>query len=149
MRRVAASSMPSSSSCSVENVVSAPQKPAPSSSRRYPRTPRAITSPSTNAPATLTRNVAHGHCPGAGGQRLGHARPGERSRDAADEHRRQLPHGRQYRARAMSRSGELMRLATAGSVDDGKSTLIGRLLYDSKALMADEVRARRGRPRPR
>jgi bifunctional enzyme CysN/CysC len=32
-----------------------------------------------------------------------------------------------------------MRLATAGSVDDGKSTLIGRLLYDSKALMADEV----------
>src|SRR6188474_3060013 len=34
---------------------------------------------------------------------------------------------------------ELLRLATAGSVDDGKSTLIGRLLYDSKALMADEV----------
>ena len=32
-----------------------------------------------------------------------------------------------------------MRLATAGSVDDGKSTLIGRLLYDSKSLMADEV----------
>jgi bifunctional enzyme CysN/CysC len=32
-----------------------------------------------------------------------------------------------------------MRLATAGSVDDGKSTLIGRLLYDAKALMADEV----------
>jgi bifunctional enzyme CysN/CysC len=37
------------------------------------------------------------------------------------------------------RTGELMRLATAGSVDDGKSTLIGRLLYDAKALMADEV----------
>ena len=35
--------------------------------------------------------------------------------------------------------GELLRLATAGSVDDGKSTLIGRLLYDSKALMADQV----------
>jgi bifunctional enzyme CysN/CysC len=33
----------------------------------------------------------------------------------------------------------LLRLATAGSVDDGKSTLIGRLLYDSKALMADQV----------
>ncbi|WP_297593153.1 hypothetical protein, partial [Mycobacterium sp.] len=29
----------------------------------------------------------------------------------------------------------LLRLATAGSVDDGKSTLIGRLLYDSKAVM--------------
>ena len=39
----------------------------------------------------------------------------------------------------MKRSGELLRLATAGSVDDGKSTLIGRLLYDSKSLMADEV----------
>jgi bifunctional enzyme CysN/CysC len=35
--------------------------------------------------------------------------------------------------------GELLRLATAGSVDDGKSTLIGRLLYDSRALMADEL----------
>ena len=33
----------------------------------------------------------------------------------------------------------LLRFATAGSVDDGKSTLIGRLLYDSKALMADQV----------
>jgi bifunctional enzyme CysN/CysC len=33
----------------------------------------------------------------------------------------------------------LLRLATAGSVDDGKSTLIGRLLYDSKSLMADQV----------
>jgi bifunctional enzyme CysN/CysC len=34
---------------------------------------------------------------------------------------------------------DLVRLATAGSVDDGKSTLIGRLLYDSKALMADQI----------
>jgi bifunctional enzyme CysN/CysC len=34
---------------------------------------------------------------------------------------------------------ELLRLATAGSVDDGKSTLIGRLLYDAKALMSDQV----------
>jgi bifunctional enzyme CysN/CysC len=33
----------------------------------------------------------------------------------------------------------LLRFATAGSVDDGKSTMIGRLLYDSKALMADEL----------
>jgi bifunctional enzyme CysN/CysC len=36
---------------------------------------------------------------------------------------------------------ELLRLATAGSVDDGKSTLIGRLLYDSKSLMSDQVAA--------
>src|ERR671917_1766700 len=45
---------------------------------------------------------------------------------------------------------DLLRLATAGSVDDGKSTLIGRLLYDAKAVLADqlahveEVSARRG-----
>jgi bifunctional enzyme CysN/CysC len=32
----------------------------------------------------------------------------------------------------------LLRLATAGSVDDGKSTLIGRLLYDAKAVMEDQ-----------
>ena len=34
---------------------------------------------------------------------------------------------------------ELLRLATAGSVDDGKSTLIGRLLYDSKAIYEDQL----------
>jgi bifunctional enzyme CysN/CysC len=39
------------------------------------------------------------------------------------------------------RPAELLRLATAGSVDDGKSTLIGRLLYDAKALMADQMPA--------
>jgi sulfate adenylyltransferase large subunit len=33
----------------------------------------------------------------------------------------------------------MLRVATAGSVDDGKSTLIGRLLYDSKSLMSDHV----------
>ncbi|HEX7133742.1 MAG TPA: GTP-binding protein [Iamia sp.] len=36
---------------------------------------------------------------------------------------------------------ELLRLATAGSVDDGKSTLIGRLLYDSKAIFQDQLDA--------
>jgi len=35
----------------------------------------------------------------------------------------------------------LLRLATAGSVDDGKSTLIGRLLYDSKAIFEDQLLA--------
>jgi bifunctional enzyme CysN/CysC len=34
---------------------------------------------------------------------------------------------------------ELLRFATAGSVDDGKSTLIGRLLYDSKAVFEDQL----------
>src|SRR6516162_2021589 len=38
----------------------------------------------------------------------------------------------------MATSTTLLRLATAGSVDDGKSTLIGRLLYDSKAVMEDQ-----------
>ena len=33
-----------------------------------------------------------------------------------------------------------LRFLTAGSVDDGKSTLIGRLLYDSRALLADQLR---------
>jgi bifunctional enzyme CysN/CysC len=37
------------------------------------------------------------------------------------------------------RAPQLLRFATAGSVDDGKSTLIGRLLYDSKSLLADQV----------
>jgi sulfate adenylyltransferase large subunit len=36
---------------------------------------------------------------------------------------------------------ELLRFITAGSVDDGKSTLIGRLLYDSKSLLQDQVAA--------
>jgi bifunctional enzyme CysN/CysC len=36
---------------------------------------------------------------------------------------------------------ELLRIATAGSVDDGKSTLIGRLLLDSKAIYEDQLRA--------
>jgi sulfate adenylyltransferase subunit 1 len=36
---------------------------------------------------------------------------------------------------------ELLRFTTAGSVDDGKSTLIGRLLYDSKSIFEDQIEA--------
>jgi sulfate adenylyltransferase subunit 1 len=36
---------------------------------------------------------------------------------------------------------QLLRFTTAGSVDDGKSTLIGRLLYDSKAIFEDQMEA--------
>src|SRR5437762_451321 len=36
---------------------------------------------------------------------------------------------------------ELLRLATAGSVDDGKSTLIGRLLFDTKSIFEDQLDA--------
>jgi sulfate adenylyltransferase large subunit len=38
-----------------------------------------------------------------------------------------------------TRTRELLRIATAGSVDDGKSTLIGRLLYDSKQILSDQL----------
>ncbi len=38
-----------------------------------------------------------------------------------------------------TRTSELLRFATAGSVDDGKSTLIGRLLHDSKAILEDQL----------
>ena len=38
-----------------------------------------------------------------------------------------------------SRPVDILRLATAGSVDDGKSALIGRLLYDSKQVLTDQL----------
>lgn len=38
-------------------------------------------------------------------------------------------------------NNQLLRFSTAGSVDDGKSTLIGRLLYDSKAIFEDQLEA--------
>ena len=38
-------------------------------------------------------------------------------------------------------NNQLLRFTTAGSVDDGKSTLIGRLLYDSKAIFEDQLAA--------
>jgi|CZKG01.1.fsa_nt_gi bifunctional enzyme CysN/CysC len=41
--------------------------------------------------------------------------------------------------RLTERPADLLRFATAGSVDDGKSTLIGRLLYDSKQVLADQL----------
>jgi sulfate adenylyltransferase large subunit len=44
-------------------------------------------------------------------------------------------------AETPGRSMDLLRFATAGSVDDGKSTLIGRLLLDSKAIFADQLEA--------
>ncbi len=42
---------------------------------------------------------------------------------------------------AVEAPSELLRFATAGSVDDGKSTLIGRLLYDSKQIFEDQLEA--------
>ncbi|GIG30061.1 sulfate adenylyltransferase subunit 1 [Cellulomonas marina] len=40
-----------------------------------------------------------------------------------------------------ARARDLLRLATAGSVDDGKSTLVGRLLHDTKSVLADQLAA--------
>jgi sulfate adenylyltransferase subunit 1 len=42
-------------------------------------------------------------------------------------------------AGSLTRTSELLRFSTAGSVDDGKSTLIGRLLYDSKSVFEDQL----------
>jgi sulfate adenylyltransferase subunit 1 len=56
----------------------------------------------------------------------------------------------QHKQLQSNNSTELLRFTTAGSVDDGKSTLIGRLLYDSKSIFQDqydaieEVSKRRG-----
>ncbi|MGB1307427.1 MAG: sulfate adenylyltransferase subunit 1 [Oceanihabitans sp.] len=41
----------------------------------------------------------------------------------------------------MLENNQLLRFTTAGSVDDGKSTLIGRLLYDSKSIFEDQLEA--------
>jgi sulfate adenylyltransferase subunit 1 len=41
----------------------------------------------------------------------------------------------------LDRDVEMLRFATAGSVDDGKSTLVGRLLHDSKSVLADTLEA--------
>ncbi len=46
---------------------------------------------------------------------------------------------------AAERSKDLLRFSTAGSVDDGKSTLIGRLLYDTRSVYEDQVRSIAGK----
>jgi sulfate adenylyltransferase large subunit len=46
---------------------------------------------------------------------------------------------------AQERTKDLLRFSTAGSVDDGKSTLIGRLLYDTQSVYEDQVRSIEGK----
>ncbi len=46
---------------------------------------------------------------------------------------------------AQEREKDLLRISTAGSVDDGKSTLIGRLLYDTQSVYEDQVRSIEGK----
>src|SRR4051794_36433798 len=52
---------------------------------------------------------------------------------------RPRPRWRTARLPATSERVGTLRLATAGSVDDGKSTLIGRLLFDAKSILADQL----------
>ncbi|SIS08135.1 sulfate adenylyltransferase subunit 1 [Williamsia sterculiae] len=46
-----------------------------------------------------------------------------------------------HQPRQSELGSDLLRIATAGSVDDGKSTLVGRLLYDTKSVLADQIDA--------
>src|SRR6202790_3361691 len=46
---------------------------------------------------------------------------------------------------AKEREKDLLRFSTAGSVDDGKSTLIGRLLYDTQSVYEDQVKSIEGK----
>lgn len=48
---------------------------------------------------------------------------------------------REERERGISRMNDLLKFITCGSVDDGKSTLIGHMLYDAKLLFADQENA--------
>jgi bifunctional enzyme CysN/CysC len=57
--------------------------------------------------------------------------PGQRPEEYAGAH--------EVFRRLTERPADLLRFATAGSVDDGKSTLIGRLLYDSKQVLTDQL----------
>jgi len=41
----------------------------------------------------------------------------------------------------MNQKNQVLKLSTAGSVDDGKSTLIGRILYDTHSLTDDRIQA--------
>jgi bifunctional enzyme CysN/CysC len=58
---------------------------------------------------------------------------------AADDAALASESAREVFRRLTDRPADLLRFATAGSVDDGKSTLIGRLLYDSKQVFSDQL----------
>ena len=51
------------------------------------------------------------------------------------------PHSRSKISWPQEQAKDLLRFTTAGSVDDGKSTLIGRLLYDSQSVYEDQLKA--------
>src|SRR4029079_5353837 len=69
-----------------------------------------------------------------------HRHPAVRAATACHRSRSGLVDGDEKARRLFLMAG-LLRICTAGSVDDGKSTLIGRLLYDSQAVYEDQVSA--------
>src|ERR1700723_907258 len=70
----------------------------------------------------------------------GNGRAGERAaQEAAVATASGGEEARELFRRLTERPVDLLRFATAGSVDDGKSTLIGRLLYDSKQVLTDQL----------
>jgi bifunctional enzyme CysN/CysC len=68
-----------------------------------------------------------------------HARGRATAEAPARENELIISEGEEVFRRLTERPAELLRFATAGSVDDGKSTLIGRLLYDSKQVLVDQL----------
>jgi bifunctional enzyme CysN/CysC len=79
-----------------------------------------------DAPSQPERTAVNGAATGPNGN--GHAAATIDAESSADVFRR-----------LSERPADLLRFATAGSVDDGKSTLIGRLLYDSKQVLSDQL----------
>jgi bifunctional enzyme CysN/CysC len=71
---------------------------------------------------------------------LGHVAPAQAGAPAGEESQRLSLSGAPAFAGATAEKS-LLRLLTCGSVDDGKSTLLGRLLYDSKMLFEDQLAA--------
>jgi sulfate adenylyltransferase large subunit len=67
-------------------------------------------------------------------------RPPERQAERRDERLSERLAASRRPVVGVADDAELLRFSTAGSVDDGKSTLIGRLLYDTKTVFEDQVR---------
>src|SRR5690606_14328663 len=68
-------------------------------------------------------------------------RPDVRSFDGKTQERRIFLMNAVHEPWAVAADTQVLRFITAGSVDDGKSTLIGRLLLDSKGVFADQLEA--------
>jgi len=88
----------------------------------------AVTNAATENSASTNGSVAYG----AGARAAADGAPGPAGEPVIDVHEL---------AAELSTARGLLRFATAGSVDDGKSTLVGRLLHDSKSVLSDQLDA--------